>query len=351
VAIPEGAPTGQVFNASSDFVITNGTQSARALFIFAGEDGTISGWNPAVPPLTQARIAVPSDGESRYTGLAIGAAAAGNRLYAADLESGEIDVFNGTFSPVDLGENAFVDPRLPRHFAPFNVQNLNGTLYVTYARTDKGPDIDDLKGGIVSAFDLDGNFLRRVATQGSLDAPWGLAIAPEGFGNFGGALLVGNHGDGRISAFDPETGRFLGRLREEGRGRAVRIDGLFGLQFGNGVSFGDTNALYFAAGPDDGTNGLVGSLRFVSGSPGHGHGHGRGFGAAVQVSAAGLAQQFDSAATAFTAGPGALPRTIDWTVLYREAAVVPPPGTGEAPAPGISVLLPAMTSAVEELHV
>jgi uncharacterized protein (TIGR03118 family) len=263
VTIPDGSPTGQVFNASTDFVITNGTQSARSLFIFAGETGSITGWNPAVPPATQANIAVDSNGAARYTGLAIQSVADGDRLYAADLANGEIDVFDAAFAPVSLAAGAFTDPKLPKGFAPFNIQNLGGTLYVTYARADKGPDIDDLKGGVVSAFDFDGNFLRRIATQGHLDAPWGLALAPADFGNFGGALLVGNHGDGRINAYDPATGQFLGRLREEGHGRPIRIDGLFGLSFGNGVSFGDRNALYFAAGPNDGTDGLFGSLRFV----------------------------------------------------------------------------------------
>ena len=344
VTIPDGAPTGQVFNAPPGFAVTNGTRTAPAFFIFAGETGSITGWNPTVPPPTSAHVAVDTDGAARYTGLAHGTVAAGERLYAADLANGEIDVFDSAFQPLDLGDDAFVDPRLPRHFAPFNVQNLGGTLYVTYARADKGPDIDDLKGGVVSAFDLDGNFLRRVATQGQLNAPWGVALAPAGFGPFGGALLVGNHGDGRINAYDPDTGRFLGKLREDGRGRPVRIDGLFGLQFGNGRSFGDANALYFTAGPNDGADGLLGSLRFVADPPAGG----RGFRPAAPA-ADGL-RPLGGPTTPAPVAPAAVSAAIDWTMIYRELATLPPLPTGD------SVGLPTGTPAtpvpvVEELHV
>src|SRR5262245_21048331 len=154
---------------------------------------------------------------------------------------------------------SFDDPAVPDRFAPFNIQNLGNELYVTYARKGRNGD-PSAGGGFVSVFDLNGHFLRRIESHGRLNEPWGLALAPAGFGDLGGALLVGNHGDGRISAFDPHNGEFLGRLRDAD-GRPVRIDGLWGLSFGNGVSAGDRNALYFAAGPDGGRHGLFGSLR------------------------------------------------------------------------------------------
>jgi uncharacterized protein (TIGR03118 family) len=175
-------------------------------------------------------------------------------------------VFNGSFQQVSLAGN-FVDPNLPKKYAAFNIQNLGGKLYVTYARQDKSGDgLPDGGSGFVSVFDLNGNFLQRLAGKSHLDQPWGLAVAPSNFGAFSGALLVANHGSGRIAAFDPATGEFLGALRDE-RGRPVQIDGLWGLTFGNGVNrtgFGDLNALYFTAGPEDGREGLLGSLRAVT---------------------------------------------------------------------------------------
>ena len=259
VSIPGGAPTGQVFNTTPDFLITNGSQTAKALFIFAGETGSITGWNPAVPPLTQARVGVTVPG-ARYTGLALGTVETSNFLYAADFKNGRIDVFNGSFQKVTPAGD-FVDPGLHRLYKPFNIQNLDGKLYVTYAKANGGGN------GFVSVFDLEGNFLMRLASGGHLQEPWGLALAPEGFGDFGGAVLVGNHKDGSINAFAPSDGDFLGKLRDEA-GEPIRIDGLFGLAFGNGVSAGDEEALYFAAGPNGGADGLFGSLRFVDDAAG-----------------------------------------------------------------------------------
>jgi uncharacterized protein (TIGR03118 family) len=273
VAVPGGAPTGQVFNGTGQFLVQSGPASGTALFVFAGESGFVTGWNPAVPPPPPsqlAQVAVARPGAAAYTGLALGNNGTGNFLYAADFKNKRIDVFNSAFAPATLAGN-FVDPHIPDRYAPFNIQNLGGKLYVTYARQDRDGGLSNGGNGFVSVFDLNGNFIRRLVSHGHLKSPWGLALAPAGFGEFGGALLVGNHGDGRIHAYNPNTGKFLGRLEDQ-RGRAVRIDGLFGLAFGNGVSAGDANTLYFAAGPDDGTDGLFGSLRFVPG--GHG-GHGR----------------------------------------------------------------------------
>jgi uncharacterized protein (TIGR03118 family) len=262
VTIPGGAPTGQVFNGTGEFRVSAGAASATALFIFATETGNITGWNPAIPPpplSLAAQLGATTPG-AVYTGLAIGNNGAGNFLYAADFKGKKIDVFNSTYAPTTLAGN-FTDPGIPKQYAPFNAQNLGGTLYVTYAKQDKDGNLDG-GNGFVSAFDLNGNFLGRLVSHTHLKAPWGLALAPAGFGDFGGALLVGNHGDGSINAFDPDTGEFLGKLRDES-GAPVRIDGLFGLAFGNGVTAGDRNALYFAAGPNGGADGLFGSLRFV----------------------------------------------------------------------------------------
>ncbi|HET6575992.1 MAG TPA: TIGR03118 family protein [Fimbriiglobus sp.] len=262
VTVPGGAPTGQVFNGTGDFRVSSGTASATALFVFATETGNITGWNPTVPlppPSLVAQLGAANPG-AEYTGLALGNNGAGNFLYAADFKGKKIDVFNSAFAPTALAGN-FTDPGIPKQYAPFNIQNLGGKLYVTYAKQDKDGNLDG-GNGFVSVFDLNGNFLSRLVSRTHLKEPWGLALAPANFGDFGGALLVGNHGDGSVNAFDPNTGDFLGKLRDE-TGAPVRIDGLFGLAFGNGVTAGDADALYFAAGPNGGEDGLFGKLRFV----------------------------------------------------------------------------------------
>jgi uncharacterized protein (TIGR03118 family) len=253
-------PTGQVFNGSTDFVVTGVNGSGPSRFIFATEDGTISGWNPAADP-TNAILAVDNSGaEAIYKGLAIGANASGNFLYAANFHAGTIDVFDKDFHQVQLS-GSFADPNIHTGFAPFNIQNLAGNLYVTYAKQDADGE-DDVAGpanGYVDVFDTDGNLLHRVATRGRLNSPWGLAIAPASFGAFAGDLLVGNFGDGRINVIDPVSGEFLDQLRDA-HNRAITIDGLWGLIVGNGSSGGDADKVYFTAGPDDETHGLFGAL-------------------------------------------------------------------------------------------
>lgn len=247
-----GSPTGVVFNPTTDFEVEPGR---RALFLFATLDGLITGWNPGADP-THAIINVRQT-DAVYTGLAIGNNGSGNFLYAANSADGRIDVYSGTFAPASLG-GSFTDPTLPAGFTPYNIQNLGGTLFVTYENEAGG-------GGIVNAFDLNGNLLRRISANGDggpLDSPWGLALAPASFGPFGSALLVGNEEDGRISAFDPLNGQFLGQLRDA-RGHAIANPGLWGLIFGNGGSGGDPNFLYFAAGIEGQHQGLFGSIRVV----------------------------------------------------------------------------------------
>jgi len=246
-----GNPTGQVFNSSSDFALTTG---GKALFIFASLNGTISGWNGAQD--TTAQIAATTPGAA-YTGLAFGNNGSGNFLYAADSPGNKIDVFNGSFSPTTLA-GSFVDPNPLAGFTVYNVQHLGGSIYVTYENEATG-------GGVVNEFDLNGNFIRRISSNGAggpLESPWGLALAPSGFGLFGGALLVGNEDDGHISAFDPTTGNFLGQLLDKD-GNPIANTGLWGLRFGNGGNGGDKDTLYFAAGINGEADGLFGSLTAV----------------------------------------------------------------------------------------
>ena len=263
VGIPGGAPTGLVANASSSFAVTNGVTSGVALFIFDTEAGMIAGWAPNVNP-TQAILAVNRPG-SIYKGLAIGSTPAGDRLYAADFKNAHVDVFDGSFHLLDM-PGAFVDPKLPAGYAPFGIANLGGRIFVAYAQQDADQE-DEVAGqghGFVTQFDLDGNFVRRVASHGQLNAPWGLAQAPASFGVFGGDLLVGNFGDGEINAYEQQPdGSYerVGALRGSNH-KSITIDGLWALDFGKGaVNNGPADTLFFTAGPDEESHGLFGSIR------------------------------------------------------------------------------------------
>ena len=254
-------PTGQVFNGTSDFQVTPGNP---ARFLFATEDGTISGWNPAAASTT-AILKVDNSGTgAAYTGLAIGNNGAGDFLYASNFHAGTIDVFDSSFSPVSLS-GSFVDPTLPAGYAPFNVQNLGGSLFVTYALQDASATdvVPGLGNGYVDIFDLNGVFQSRLISDGVLNSPWGLALAPANFGEFSNDLLVGNFGDGRINAFDLVNGSYLGTLQDN-MGDPIAIDGLRGLIFGNGGNGGDPTVLYFTAGSGGEMHGLFGSLAPVS---------------------------------------------------------------------------------------
>ena len=263
VTIP-GAPTGTVFNGNAAaFIVSSGAAAGPARFIFATEDGAIVGWNPAVRPTDAVIAADRSAAGAVYKGLAIDSATAGTRLYATDFHNGAVDVFDASFNLV----GSFTDRRLPHGYAPFGIQNVNGTLYVTFARQDKARH-DDVPGkgrGFVDAFDTSGTLLRRVALRGQLNSPWGVALAPPTFGAFANDLLIGNFGDGRITAFDPLSVRRNGEMQPKGQLRAadcstLSIDGLWALQFGNGTGSGSKDTLYFTAGPDGETHGLLGTL-------------------------------------------------------------------------------------------
>lgn len=260
VAIPGFiGPTGVVFNGGTGFQLPTNNLPAR--FIFAGLDGIISGWNGG----NSAILMVANTGSSVYTGLALAAHAGAGYLYAADFRGAEIDVFNSSFQTVNT--MAFEDPSLPDGYAPFNIENVGGKLYVMYAKV--GPDGRDVKApgeGYVSIFNTDGTFERRLVSRGQLNAPWGVTRAPAGFfgeDNGGGhalasAILVGNFGDGHINAYT-EDGRYLGQLRAHGE--PIVIDGLWAITFPHaGANPAIRNRLYFTAGPNHEKDGLFGYI-------------------------------------------------------------------------------------------
>jgi uncharacterized protein (TIGR03118 family) len=257
--VAPGSPTGIVFSGGSDFMVT-GAASGPSRFIFATEAGTISGWAPNVSMTNAILVVKPSDPHAIYKGLALAGNGTAHFLYAADFHNNRIDVFDSNFHPVTLSGN-FSDRRIPDGYAPFGIQNILGNLYVTYAKQDEDKE-DDVAGpgfGFVDVFDANGHLLRRFASRGRLNAPWGLALAPADFGQFSNTLLIGNFGDGRINAFDLQSGEPLGRLRTRD-GRAISIDGLWGIAFGSGVASQPTDTLFFAAGPDDEEHGVYGRI-------------------------------------------------------------------------------------------
>jgi uncharacterized protein (TIGR03118 family) len=255
-----GKPTGIVFNGSSDFVISKGGVSGPSPLIFATENGTIAAWAPNVDPTNALLVVDNSGSEAIYKGLALAANGIGNFLYATDFHNGKIDVFDKEFMPA-TPSGSFSDPLLPAGFAPFGIRNINGNLYVTYAKQDEDKE-DDVAGkglGVVDVFDANGQLIRRFASGGQLNAPWGLALAPADFGKFSNRLLIANFGDGTINAYDLASGKFHGRLRTTD-GKKLAIDGLWGISFGNGIEDQPTNVLFFAAGPGDEEHGLYGRI-------------------------------------------------------------------------------------------
>ena len=221
VTIPGGLNTGTVFNTggSTDFIVTSGGASGRAAFLFASQVGIVSGWNTNVPTAGSKQATVGGTGDAVYTGLAIGQVSNGQGgtttyLYAADFEHGKIDVYDRTFHPPNPAlDGSFSDPNIPNSYSIFNIQNIGGKLYVTYAQQNhKEPDEETDRGsGFVDVFDTSGHLLQRLIKGNHLKAPWGVALAPANFGAFSNALIVGNFGDGQIHAFDPESGKYLGR--------------------------------------------------------------------------------------------------------------------------------------------
>jgi uncharacterized protein (TIGR03118 family) len=263
-----GTPTGSVFNGTSDFLVSNGVTSRPSVLLFASLDGTISGWNAGVDPTHAIRVVDNSASRAIYTGLALGSTGSGDFLYAANFHAGTVDVFDRNFVPTTL-PGSFEDPWLPTGFAPFGIANLDGKLYVTYAKQD-ADRTDDVAGpgnGFVDVFDTNGNLLRRVISGKPLNSPWGLTLAPSSWGRLAGDLMVGSNGDGTINLFDPVTGDRKGGLRDESHAQ-LTIPGLQGLQFGTGGNGGDTSTLFFTAGLNNYADGLFGSLTRVASTSG-----------------------------------------------------------------------------------
>ena len=254
--IAGGAPTGQVFNdvATTNptaFLVPGTTNAAR--FMFAGEDGDISVWAGGDSSTLAAHV----DG-GIFKGLALAHSAFGPLLLAADFGNNRIDVWDGNFKPV-VDNRLFQDRHIPSGFSPFNLAEIGDQVYVTYAKKGGEDDVAGPGNGFVDVYTNFGAFVKRLVTRGVLNSPWGLVIAPAGFGKFAGDLLVGNFGDGRIHAFDPNSGRLLGTLLGTNH-RPIVIDGLWGLITGDAAA-GGPDAVWFSAGPDEESHGLLGILR------------------------------------------------------------------------------------------
>jgi uncharacterized protein (TIGR03118 family) len=265
-AFPFGGPTDVVFNDTRDFVIGQPGNTGPARYIMTGLDGTLSAWRPG---MSQAVIVANNSASAlAYTGLALGRNRLGHFLYAANCAQARIDVYDTNFNLVNVS-GGFANPAVPGYYMPFNIQNIAGNLYVAYAvfNPNTMEEEKDPGKGIVAVFDTDGNLIRNIAIgtdaggpYWQLNAPWGFAIAPARFGDFSGALLVGNFGDGAINAFDPSTHAFLGQLLAPS-GQPLKIDGLWALGVGNGGEAGSTQKLYFSAGPNNESDGLFGYIK------------------------------------------------------------------------------------------
>jgi uncharacterized protein (TIGR03118 family) len=280
-----GAPTGVVFNIApsnptdppfpiSGRTAANAPTTASARFIFATEDGTIVGWNPGVNPVgfdsnkagTYGIVAVPPNaGGAVYKGLEIAAGPGGTFLYVTNFRSGKVEMYDTHFTRVF--PDTFIDPKLPKGYAPFNIALVGGKLVVTYAVQDseQHDDVAGMSHGIVNTFDLLGSSFQRLIQHGQLNSPWGVALAPDSFGSLAGALLIGNFGNGQINAYDATSGKFISKVRNP-HGQALVIDGLWSLRVGSstpGANFGP-DKVFFTAGPNDEKDGLFG---FITPSP------------------------------------------------------------------------------------
>jgi uncharacterized protein (TIGR03118 family) len=254
--VPLG-PTGQVANTGTGFVLPNGSP---ALFIFSTLAGTIDGWNGMSGTVA---TLFPGTAGAVYTGLALANNGSGNFLYAANFGGGRIDVFNSAFGVTTLS-GTFTDPNLPAGFVPYNIENIGGSLYVEYSRVDpvthgaaRGAGL-----GLVSVFDANGNFVKRLISNGPLNAPWGIAVAPSNFGDFSNSLLVGNFGDGDINAFNLSTGAFLGTLQDS-HGNPISNNSQWALKVRPSGPFVNPNGVYFTAGINNEANGLFGVIEVV----------------------------------------------------------------------------------------
>jgi uncharacterized protein (TIGR03118 family) len=270
ISLPGGSngaadPTGVVYNATTDFIVSSGTSSAPASLIFDGEGGTLIGWAPALNQSTGVIAYDDGNGHAVYTGLAIAANQGANFLYAADFHNNKIDVFNGSFQKVTVA-GGFADSSLPQGYAAFGIQAVTRSgetiLFVTYASRAAASD-DPMIGaglGVVNSFDANGTLLSHfVAAGGHLNAPWGIAVAPGDFGSLSDTVLIGNFGDGTINAYDPSTGAFVDSL-ETSAGAQIATPGLWGIAFGNAAHDQPVTTLFFAAGIANEVSGVYGRI-------------------------------------------------------------------------------------------
>ncbi|HEX7449362.1 MAG TPA: TIGR03118 family protein [Pirellulales bacterium] len=313
ISIPGGGPDGVVINGTPGFVIHAGAASGPASVLFASAAGAITGWNQGVPPPApsgQAQTAVTTP-NAVYTGLALANNGTQNLLYAADFHDNRIDVFDSGFNAVTTS-GGFSDPNLPASFAPYNVANLSGHLFVSYAQQDANRQnpVAQPGAGIVDVYDYNGVLLKRLVSgggfSGPLNVPWGLAIAPAGFGDFSGDLLVANQGDGTIHAFDPNSGILQGVLATP-TGQPLVIDGVHALQFGNGLTAGSGNTLFITSGPSGGQHGVLSELQSAQGMALTAQG--TAVSATVGTAFSGTLAVF---AEAFNVSPAGVTVNIDW---------------------------------------
>lgn len=267
---PTGTPSGQVFNGTMDFQLTSGNP---ARFIFVTEDGTISGWNPTVNAAS-AMIKVNTHSASVFKGVAIATVkrpdgTLANQLYVADFRKGQVQMYDSNFHRVPLNENAFQDDMVPDGYAPFNVQNIGGNIYVAFAQQDsqKHDDVAGAGHGYVDVFTTTGRLLLRLQHGNWFNSPWGMTQAPSDFGLFSHDLLVGQFGSGQILVFNPLTGAFRGTLNNASD-KPIMIDGLWAIVFGSGGTSGPANSLFFSAGLNGEADGLFGTITPVENSLG-----------------------------------------------------------------------------------
>ncbi len=258
-----GNPTGCVNNGTATaFIVSAAGKTGSGSFLFATENGSLSGWSSGVNS-AQAIVMVDNSAKGAvYKGLAIATPAGGTpRLYTTNFNAGTVEIYDQTWAPVTL-TGAFTDPAVPAGFAPFNIQNLGGKLYVTYAKQDAAK-MDDVAGpgnGYVTVYDLNGALLTHLISGGNLNSPWGVAIAPANFGDYANDLLVGNFGDGTVNVYNPTSGAFVAQLMSA-TGTPIKIPGLWALQVGNGGNGGYPDAVYYTAGPGGETHGLLGLIQ------------------------------------------------------------------------------------------
>jgi uncharacterized protein (TIGR03118 family) len=253
----DGPVTGVIFNTFGSNANAFDVQAGDpANFIFCSEDGVISGWNKSVSGTKASILYDNSKSGAVYTGCAVGGTAAAPYIFAANFNAGTVDVYDGNLNLNPAAYNkSFLNPTIPAGFAPYNVQNINGTLFVAYAQQNaqKNASVGGAGSGYVATFNLNGSLIANLISQGALNSPWGLAIAPANFGPFAGALLVGNFTDGWINAFNATTGAMLGTL-DDVTGSPIAIPGLWSLNFGSGAESEDTGTLYITAGIGGGPN-------------------------------------------------------------------------------------------------